>query len=204
VLVTTGLRDRIPDIPGLSERWGKDVLHCPYCHGYEVRDQALGVLGGDPEAIAHAVLIRQWSDDVILFVGNRDLTADQAELLEARDVGIQRGRVQRIVVEGDALHGVELEDGRVIGRAAVFVRPTFIPNDTLLRSLGCDADEHGWTVHDAHGSTNVPGVYVAGNASDPRAQVITAAGQGSATGIAINADLVAEDLEAALQRRHSR
>ena len=67
VLITTGLRDEIPDIPGVRERWGRDLLHCPYCHGYEVRDQPLGVLGGNPEAVAHAHLIRQWSDDVVFF-----------------------------------------------------------------------------------------------------------------------------------------
>lgn len=199
VLAATGLRDLIPDIPGLAERWGRDVLHCPYCHGYEVRDQALGVIGGGDEAIAHAVLIRQWSDDVTLFAGDASLTRDQAEVLAARGVRIQPGVVRRLIVEDDALRGVELEDGRTIARTVIFVRPTFTPQDELLRDVGCEPDEHGWIAHDAFGATSVPGIYVAGNAADPRAQVVTAAGQGSAAAIAINADLVAEDLEAALR-----
>ena len=73
VLVTTGLRDDLPDIPGVRERWGRDLLHCPYCHGYEVRDRPLGVLGGNPESVAHALLIRQWSDDVVLFANGTEV-----------------------------------------------------------------------------------------------------------------------------------
>ena len=71
LIVTTGLRDELPDVPGVRERWGRDVLHCPYCHGHEVRDQPLGVLGGRPEAVAHAHLVRQWSDDVVFFSSRR-------------------------------------------------------------------------------------------------------------------------------------
>lgn len=199
VLVATGLRDLIPDVPGLAERWGGDVLHCPYCHGYEVQDQALGVIGAGQEAVAHAVLIRQWSDDVTLFPGDAALTHDQAEVLAARGVRVEPGVVRRVVVEDDALRGVELEEGRTVPRTAIFVRPTFTPQDELLRDVGCAPDEDGWIAHDALGATSVPGVYVAGNAVDPRAQVVTAAGQGSATAVAINADLVAEDLDVALR-----
>lgn len=200
VVVATGLRDRIPEIAGLAERWGRDVLHCPYCHGYEVRDEALGVLGGDAEAVAHAALISQWSEDLTLFIGDAELTAAQRDVLDARGVAIQRGAVRRILVEDDVLRGVELEDGQVVLRSVLFVRPTFVPNDTLLRDLGCESDQSGWTVHDETGATSVSGVYVAGNAADPRAQVITAAGQGSAAAIAINADLVADDVAHALVR----
>lgn len=200
VLVTTGLRDRIPLLPGLSERWGRDVLHCPYCHGYEMRDQPLGVLGGDADAIAHAILIRQWSDDVILFVGDTALGDEQRELLDARGVRIQPGEVRGLVIDDDVLTAIELDDGQRIPRRALFVRPVFVANDALLRALGCGVDEAGWIVQRAGGATTVPGVYVAGNAADPRAQIITAAGQGSATAIAINADLVADDLQAALSR----
>lgn len=88
VLVTTGLRDDIPDLPGVRERWGRDLVHCPYCHGYEVRDQRLGVLGGTPEAVAHAHLIRQWSSDVVFFAHGTPLTADQREQLVAHAIGI--------------------------------------------------------------------------------------------------------------------
>src|SRR5207302_7683157 len=91
------------------------------------------------------------------------------------------------------------DDGRVIRRAAVFVRPRFVPNNELLVGLGCAVDDTGWVIADPTGSTSVTGVWVAGNAKNPRAQVITAAGEGSAAAIAINADLVEEDVQTALR-----
>jgi len=98
VLVATGLRDDVPDIPGVRERWGRDLLHCPYCHGYEVRDRPLGVLGGGPDALAHAHLVRQWSDDVVFFADGDTLTADQRQQLVARVIGIVDALVTRLVV----------------------------------------------------------------------------------------------------------
>jgi thioredoxin reductase len=198
VLVTTGLRDDIPDLPGVRARWGRDLLHCPYCHGYEVRDQPLGVLGGTAEAVAHAHLIRQWSDDVVLFAHDGTLTTDQREQLVACAVGIVDDPVTGLVVENDRLTGVRLVTGQVVARAAVFVRPRFEPSDTLLTDLGCATSHTGWVVADSTGRTSVPGVWAAGNVVNPRAQVITAAGEGSAAAIAINNDLVEDDISIAL------
>ena len=203
VLVATGLRDELPDILGVSERWGRDLLHCPYCHGYEVRDQPLGVLGGTPEAVQHALLVRQWSPDVILFPHTDAVGPEQREHVAARGVRVVEGTVARLVVGNDQLQGVELGGGTVIPRAAVFVRPRFVPNADLLTGLGCAVDANGWVVHDPTGRTTVAGVWVAGNAADPRAQVISAAGQGSAAAIALNADLVDEDVERALADHHA-
>ena len=194
ILVTTGLRDEVPDIPGVRERWGRDLLHCPYCHGYEVRDQRLGVLGGSAEAVQHALLVRQWSHDVVYFDHSGTLTPQQREQLVARAIGVVEGRVTRLVVEDDALQGIELEGGRVVRRDAVFVRPAFVPHTDLLIALGCATHDNGWVVADQTGRTSVTGVWVAGNAVNPRAQVITAAGEGSAAAIAINNDLVDEDV----------
>jgi thioredoxin reductase len=200
VLVTTGLRDDIPDIPGVRERWGKDLLHCPYCHGYEVRDQPLGVLGGNPESVTHALLIRQWSDDVVLFANGGTLTADQRERLVASAIGIVDEQVSRLIVEDDHLTGVELATGNVVPRSAMFVRPDFVPNDVLLTGVGAATHPNGWVAVDQTGKTSLPGLWAAGNATNPRAQVITAAGEGSAAAIAINNDLTEEDAEHAVTR----
>ena len=202
ILVATGVGDELPDIPGVRERWGRDLLHCPYCHGWEVRDRPVGVLGTQAGAVEHAQLVRQWSDDVVFFVLDYNLTAAEAAGLEARGVGIVRGEVARLVVEDDRLTGVELADGRVIARTAVFIRPGNVPHpDGLLAGLGCETDEAGFAAVDATGRTSVPGVWAAGNVVDPRAQVITAAGAGSAAAIALNADLVCEDVGRAERRR---
>ena len=149
LLVATGLRDEVVDIAGVAERWGKDVLHCPYCHGHEVRDQAIGVLGGNSMAVQHALLIRQWSNDVVYFDHNTEITDEQHEQLTARAVGIIEGPVARVVVEGDRLTGVELADGRVVPRSAVFVRPSFVGNNDFLSGLAAETDAQGWAVVDA-------------------------------------------------------
>jgi thioredoxin reductase len=202
LLVTTGLRDELPDVPGLRQRWGRDVLHCPYCHGYEVRDRELGVLGGSPDAVRYAQLVRQWSADVMLFVPTGTLIEEQRIELAARGIGVIEGTVTAVLIDGDdQLCGVELAGGHVVRRAALFVPPRFVPNSALLAGLGCDLDEQGWVVRDATGRTSVPGVWVAGNVANPRAQVITAAGEGSAAAIAINADLVDQDVREAIRER---
>jgi thioredoxin reductase len=199
LLVATGLRDELPDIPGLRERWGRDVLHCPYCHGYEVRDQKLGVLGGAPDTIRYAQIVRQWAADVVFFAPTETLTnADRSQLV-ARAIGVVEGAVRRVLVEDDRLCGVELDDGRIVRRAALFVPPRFVPNNDVLVGLGCDLGADGWMVTGTAGQTSVPGVWVAGNVANPRAQLITAAGEGSAAAIAINADLVDEDVRIAVR-----
>jgi thioredoxin reductase len=201
ILVATGVIDHVPDVPGVRERWGRDLLHCPYCHGWEVRDQPLGVLGSNPGSVLHAQLVRQWSDDVVYFAHTQEPTEAEAAELDARGIHVVHGDVARLVVDDDHLTGVELADGQVIARAAVFVRPEITPHpDDLLTSLGCDLDDAGFAVVDSTGRTSVPGVWGAGNVVDPRAQVITAAGQGSTAAIAINADLVQDDVALAVSR----
>jgi thioredoxin reductase len=199
LLLATGLRDELPDIPGLRDRWARDVLHCPYCHGYEVRDQQLGVLGGSPETVRYAQIVRQWTDDLVFFTPADTLSDVQRSQLQARAIGIVEGAVTRVLVEDDHLCGVEMDDGLTIPRQALFVPPRFVPNNGLLVGLGCDVDEDGWAVTDTTGQTTAPGVWVAGNLANPRAQVITAAGEGSAAAIAINADLVDEDVQNAVR-----
>jgi thioredoxin reductase len=203
LLVATGLRDELPDIPGLRERWARDVLHCPYCHGWEVREQRLGVVtDGGPDAVRYAQIVRQWTGDVVLFAPPGRLTEAQRSELVARAIGIVEGDVARVLVDDDRLTGVELTDGRTVPRDALFVPPRFVPNDELLVSLGSARDDAGWVVKDATGRTSVAGVWVAGNVANPRAQVITAAGEGSAAAIALNADLVDDDVRAAVAAFH--
>ena len=137
ILVATGLRDELPDIPGLQERWARDVLHCPYCHGYEVRDRPLGVLGTTPAAVRYAQIVRQWSDDVVLFAPEGMLTEAQRTELVARAVGLVEGTVGRILIEDDRLRGVQMDDGRIVARDVLFVPPRFVPHNDLLAALGC-------------------------------------------------------------------
>ncbi len=116
VLVATGLRDELPEIVGLRERWGTDVLHCPYCHGYEVRDTPIGVLGGDnrPFTLHQASLVRQWSADVVFFPNQITLVEEEREQLTARGIRIVYGEVTRLAAQDDQLLSVELADGQAV------------------------------------------------------------------------------------------
>ncbi len=200
LLITTGLHDELPDISGLRERWARDVLHCPYCHGHEVRDRQLGVLGGTPGAVRYAQIVRQWTHDLVYFTPPDTLTDIERTQVLARAIGVVEGTIDQLVIDpADDLRGVRMHDGQVILRDALFVPPRFIANNLLPIGLGCDVDEEGWVVVDRTGRTSVPGVWAAGNIVDPRAQVITAAGAGSAAAIALNTDLVEDDVATAVR-----
>ncbi|WP_407287542.1 NAD(P)/FAD-dependent oxidoreductase [Streptomyces sp. BP-8] len=195
VIVATGLRDELPDIPGLRERWAREVLHCPYCHGWEVCDQPLGVLavaGREAAAVHQALLVRQLSDDVVCFA--EALADTDRARLTARGIRIVDGAVGGLVVEDDALRGVRLAEGTVVARSALFVPTRPVPRDELLTGLGCARDEDGRVRTDPSGLTSVPGVWAAGNAVDLGAHVVTAAAGGAKAALAVNMDLIEEDL----------
>jgi thioredoxin reductase (NADPH) len=201
VVVATGLRDALPDIPGLRPRWGKDVQVCPYCHGDEVRDSALGVIGGEDRqfSLRQAQLIRQWSDDLVFFPHKIDLQAHEREQLVARGVRIVDGAVTRIVSDETGVRGVEVAEGPMVRRTALFVAPRYIPSDELLTALGCEVNDDGWVATDRTGRTSIDGVWAPGNVADPTAQLINAAAAGSAAAIALNNQyLVVADIEKAL------
>jgi thioredoxin reductase len=213
LLVTTGLVDELPDVPGVAERWGRDVLHCPYCHGWEVRDQAIGVLASGPLAVHQALLFRQLSADVTLFLHTApDPTDEQWEQLAARGIAVVDGEVAALEAVDDRLAGVRLRSGELIPRQAVAVTPRFTARADVLRTLGLEPTEQqvdghvmgSYVAADPTGATAVPGVWVAGNVADLRAQVISAAAAGLNTAAAINADLIAEDTRHAVAERRSR
>jgi thioredoxin reductase len=209
LLVTTGLLDQLPDVPGLPERWGRDVIHCPYCHGWEVRDQALGVLASGPMAVHQALLFRQLTSDVTLFTHSGPaLTDEQAEQLDARNIRVIDGRVVGVEITDDHLTGIRLADGTVVTRQALVLGAPMVARSEVLISLGLQPKPHPMGIGelipaDAAGLTDVPGVWVAGNVTDLSATVIAAAAQGVAAAAAINADLVAEDTRRAVNVRRN-
>ena len=212
LLVATGLVDELPELPGLAERWGRDVLHCPYCHGWEVRDQAIGILATGPNAMHQALLFRQLSEDVVFFRHTGpELPEEQAEQLAALGVRLVDGEVSGLEVTDDRLTGVRLATGEVIPRSALVVAPRFTARAGVLESLGLpsvDQEIGGHVVGsavpaDPTGATSMPGVWVAGNVADMSAQVVVAAAAGMRAGAMINADLVAEDARRAVEAHRS-
>jgi len=208
LLVASGLTDELPDVPGVAEGWGRSVVHCPYCHGWEAQDGAIGVLGTGPQSAMQAQLWRQWSDDVVLFQHTGPApTGEERERLDARGVRVVPGRVARLESADGVPAGVRLESGELIARDTLVVAPRFVANAELLAPLGIpvvDQEMHG-AVRGSRvpagpgGLTAVPGLWVAGNVADISAQVMASAVQGLEAGAAINVDLVFEDIRRAVE-----
>ncbi|MEU2929180.1 NAD(P)/FAD-dependent oxidoreductase [Streptomyces sp. NPDC007251] len=201
LVIATGLKDELPEVPGLAERFGRDVIHCPYCHGWEARDLPTGVLATSPLSVHQALMVTQWSKDVRLFlheVGESELTDDDLRRLAAAGVAVVPGKVAELVVTDDRLTGVRLADGTVHDREVLYAAPRAVPNNDLLLRLGAELRETpfgAYPVIDERGLTTVPGLWAAGNASGFAEQVINAASRGYRAGAAINGELLMADLD---------
>ncbi|MFS7874030.1 NAD(P)/FAD-dependent oxidoreductase [Streptomyces asiaticus] len=210
LLLATGLVDELPDVPGLRSRWGRDVVHCPYCHGWEIRDQAIGVLGNGPLSVHQAMLFRQWSDDVTFFSHTSPVpTGEEAEHMAARGIRVVDGEVASLEIVEDRLVGVRLRHGDVVKREALAVASRMVARTGFLAAIGLRPVAHpsGAGEHipsDATGRTDVPGVWVAGNVTDLSAQVGAAAAAGATAGAHINADLIAEETRQAVAAARAR
>jgi thioredoxin reductase len=218
LLVATGVRDELPQVPGLAERWGIDVLHCPYCHGWEVRGQRIGILATGPATMHQALLFRQLSTHVtVLAHTGPELSGDQREQLGALGIPVVQGTVAQVDAGDGGLTGVRFADGTRMSLDALIVAPRMIARAELLAPLGLAASEvtmGGQVVGtqieaDPSGATSVPGVWVAGNLAAINAQVISSAAAGLTAGAVINADLATEDARHAVdahrrQLAHSR
>lgn len=207
LVVATGLVDDLPAVPGLREHWGGDVVHCPYCHGYEVADRAIGVLATSALSAHQAWLFRQWSGDLVYFSHTAPpLTPEGREELLARDVRIVDGEVVGIESSYGRVRGVRLADGTVVDREVLVVGAPVRVSSPVLDDLGIVREPvvvGGVEVGDRYpsgpgGATSVPGVHLAGNVTDPQAQVVTAAAAGLVAGAAVNADLIAEETATAV------
>ncbi|OUD04642.1 NAD(P)/FAD-dependent oxidoreductase [Streptomyces swartbergensis] len=204
VLVATGLQDVLPEIPGLTEHWGHSVVHCPYCHGWEVRDEPIGILATGPASIGHALLFRQLTEDLTYFTHGTSLDEDTRARFAARSIHIVDTPVQEIVNNEDGtLAGVRLTDGQVVARRVLAVATRMeartegldglkLPMQDLPDNMG-----RGFASGMA-GTTEAPGVWVAGNATDLSAQVGASAAAGALAGAHINGLLATADTDAAL------
>ena len=207
LLVTTGLTDGLPPIDGLREQWGKGVVHCPYCHGWEIRGKRIGVLGTGPLSVHQALLFRQWSRDITLFLNDTvEPTDEEWDKLAARSVTVVDGAVASVDAVGDVLTGLTLRQGSSFDVQALAVGTRMEARSALLQSLGLSSQVHPsgagrFIETDAAGATAVTGVYAAGNVSNLMAQVITAAAEGVMTGARINADLIEEETRWAVEGR---
>ncbi len=203
VLAATGMVDELPDIEGLTEHWGRDVLHCPFCHGYEVRDDRLVQIVTDPMGLHPSPLLRQLSDQLtVVLHDNVGLDHPEVEALERAGIRIVAEPVRRIVADDNGgLRSVELQSGDLIETDAVLIGTRFRPRADLVTPLGVEVVDHetglGQVIDtDATGQTAVTGLFAAGNVTDPMHQVLHAAADGNRVGAMIAVDLAKADLEA--------
>lgn len=202
LLIATGLVDELPDIPGVRERWGQDVLHCPYCHGWEVRDRRIGVLASGPLSVHQALMFRQLSDQVVLFAQDHELDADERARLDASGITVVPGDVAAVQVQDDRIKGVLLAaDRTLVDVEVVVVSPRMVARSELFAGIGIRPTAHpagAFIETDQFGATPVPGVWAAGNSSDLSAQVGAAAADGARAAQHINAVMVVDEADRAV------
>lgn len=192
LILAFGLHDELPDLPGMQERWGKTVLHCPYCHGFEFRDRQLGVLYRMPMSVHQAQLITEWGPTT-LYLNGAELSGNEAAQLHARGVRIEPAPVLGLAGEGTGLSAIELADGRSSAVSALYIAPRSCLNSPVAEQLGARIDESpmGPIIHtDGDKMTTVPGLYAAGDIARAPHSVSWAVADGVTAGTSAHRALV--------------
>lgn len=206
LLIATGVRDELPAITGLAERWGRDVVHCPYCHGWEIRDERIGLLATGPMSAMQALLFHQWSEKMWFLPNGIEFPGDQLEKLRAVGITIAPGAVRGIDITDDHLTGVLIDDGTRIQLDALAVPALTQARLDGLGGLNMDVVENAagvTVVADAAGHTSTPGVWAAGNVVNPGMQVSESAANGARVAMTINTELVFARAEQALATKNT-
>lgn len=193
LLFATGIRDSIPALPGFAECWGISAIHCPYCHGYEYRDQPTGILANGDLAAEMGPLIRNWTDKLTIFTdGPATLQPAQRERLATRGIALEETPVQQLRHQAGQLTHLALADGRALPLAALYARLPFAQHCPLPQALGCAHSEAGYLTVDGFQKTSVAGIYAAGDATTPMRAVAAAVAAGMLAGAMLNRELIFE------------
>jgi thioredoxin reductase len=196
LLVATGVCDNLPEIPGIQEMYGRSVFHCPYCDGWEVRDQSIAIYGKEQRGVGLSLELTVWSRDLVLCTdGPGGLTEDDRVRLARNGVRIREERVTELQGRDGMLERVVFESGEPLPRRAMFFSAGQFQRSEFAVRLGCEVNDKGTVRTGKYESTHLPGLYVAGDASRAVQWVIVAAAEGAEAAFAINTDLIKEDLE---------
>lgn len=193
LILAIGLRDELPPLPGLQERWGRTVLHCPYCHGYEVADRPLGVMAAHPMSAHQAMLLPDWGPTTFFTQGEFEPDPEEARLLAARGVRVERSPIVELLGAAPAIDAVALADGRRVEVHALFVASRTHMASPLAMQLGCafDSGPQGPLIRvDDLRQTTVAGVYAAGDAAIPMSNATLASASGVMAGVCAHRSLV--------------
>jgi thioredoxin reductase len=195
LLIATGVRDNLPDIEGLRERYGRSVFHCPYCDGWEVRDQRLAVYGREEKGYGLALELTAWSRDVVLCTdGPSGFDDTKRGRLERNGITLREDRVLRLEGADGALERIVFEAGEPAHAGALFFTTGQHQRSPLATRLGCEFNDKGTVRTGKYETTHLSGLYVAGDASRAVQWVVVAAAEGAEAAFAINTDLIKEDL----------
>jgi thioredoxin reductase len=194
VVLATGVADVLPPLPGFRELWGTGVLHCPYCHGYEVRDQPLAVYGRGKAAVGLALLLTNWSKDIVVVTNGPGHLSDYGrQRLRQHRIGLRQEPVKGLVGGPDGLlRCVEFEDGTYLERTALFLHAPQEQRSKLAAETGAHITNKGAVWVDKNLQTNIPGLYAAGDTVPGQQQALIAAGEGSKVAICLNEALTKE------------
>ena len=188
LLLASGVVDEMPEIEGFKELWGKSIFNCPYCHGWEVRDQPLALYGG----IELAELLKGWSDDLVLCTDGSTLSEDESRLL-SKNIAIREERIVRVEEKNGQLENIVFANGETLARKAIFIRPKQQQHSALAKQLGCEFTDSGTVKVDDFGQTSAPGVYAGGDMIHPMQHISFAVSRGALAAVGINRALLQED-----------
>jgi thioredoxin reductase len=190
LVFATGIRDLLPDIPGLAACWGISVLHCPYCHGYEVRNRPTGLLANGDAGFEFALLLSNWTRDLSVFTqGPAKFTPDQRSALAARDIRIRESPLGEVDHDHGHLRTVRFLDGSEASLSALYARAPFEQHCPIPAALGCETTPEGYLKVDAQQRTTVPGVFACGDNSNPMRTVANAVATGTTAGMMLNKEM---------------
>ena len=193
LVLATGIRDQIPEIPGLAERWGISVVHCPYCHGFEHRGGRTGILA-PPDKIVHlASLLKSLTDEIVAIpFGPQRMSREQGDLLAAHNIPVLDGQLAEVHGQGGVLSGIQFRDGRYLQLDVLYAGFPFAQHSHLPELLGCEMTDAGHIKVDGFGRTTVPGVFACGDNSSPMRSVANAVATGNQVGSMVNRELTSE------------
>ncbi|HYG02147.1 MAG TPA: NAD(P)/FAD-dependent oxidoreductase, partial [Chryseosolibacter sp.] len=193
LIFATGIRDLMPDIPGFEACWGKSVIHCPYCHGYEVRNERTGILGNGESAFEFASLISNWTKDLTVYTnGKSTLTQEQTQKLRTHNIGIIEGEIEKLDHTNGSLERIIFKNGESAALKAVYTRPAFVQHCNLPELLGCELTEDGFIKTDNMQRTTIPGVYACGDNTTRMRTVANVVAMGTTAGMMVNKEMVLE------------
>ena len=191
LLFATGVKDEMLPLKGFAESWGISVLHCPFCHGYEVKQAPTGILASGEAAFEYARLISNWTDQLTIFTnGNTGLSAEQLEKITANRIAVNDMEIAEIVQEHGQISHLLFKDGSVHPLQAMYCRPPFSQHCPVPEALGCQLTDAGHIAVDTFWATSVPGIYAAGDAATPFRSVSAAVAAGTTAGAVITRELV--------------